>query len=402
MDITALLHSQAPTGTRADASAGRRAPDSDFTAVLEAAGRSEAASGIKGLARLTPAQAPILLNTPVDADAAWQAHAAGTDLPATRDGKADASDTGGTDSDEDKGTAQTSEAAQHMQTPPAMPAAPVDATGVVRAAETGDQDPALRAAGRRSHSLPAHTDAATRRDHATRADDKPARLDPRAAPAAAANTPDPATATSVRTASAAMAALAGRAPDSKHGTALPSVPSGTDAGPSPLLAGHHPAGTATTASNPVPAATPAPTLQAPLGSAAWQQALGQQLIRLGRHGDHQVKLQLHPAELGTLQVNLHFNHDSAQAQFLTAHAQARDAVQQAIPQLREAFAQHGIALGEANVGQQNNPQDQRGDMHRDAFDHASAGDVGAVEGHPPEPGRPMVRTLHASGVDLYA
>ena len=64
-------------------------------------------------------------------------------------------------------------------------------------------------------------------------------------------------------------------------------------------------------------------------------------------------MNLHPAELGPLSISLKMTEHGAQAHFLTAHAQVRQVLEQAIPQLREILAEQGIALTDASVGEQN-------------------------------------------------
>src|SRR5690606_38599514 len=100
-------------------------------------------------------------------------------------------------------------------------------------------------------------------------------------------------------------------------------------------------------------ATPALALAAPLGSSEWPQELGRQLVHFatGRQGEQRVTLQLNPAHLGPMSVNLTLDDQTAQAQFFSAHAPVRTVLEQAIPQLREALAEQGIQLGEASVGE---------------------------------------------------
>ncbi|TVP50487.1 MAG: flagellar hook-length control protein FliK [Halomonas sp.] len=101
------------------------------------------------------------------------------------------------------------------------------------------------------------------------------------------------------------------------------------------------------------------TLSAPVTSNAWPQQLGQQLVQISQRGGEQhVKLQLNPAELGPLSISLKFSEQGAQAHFLSAHAQVRQVLEQAIPQLREALAEQGISLGETSVGEQRDPNAQ--------------------------------------------
>ena len=115
---------------------------------------------------------------------------------------------------------------------------------------------------------------------------------------------------------------------------------------------------------PTPGLTPTITptqgsLAAPVTSSAWPQQLGQQLVQISqRGGDQHVQLHLNPAELGPLSISLKFGDQGAQAHFLSAHAQVRQVLEQAIPQLREALAEQGISLGETSVGEQRDPNAQ--------------------------------------------
>ncbi|MEE1921418.1 flagellar hook-length control protein FliK [Pseudomonas sp. 148P] len=102
------------------------------------------------------------------------------------------------------------------------------------------------------------------------------------------------------------------------------------------------------ASNPIsfddsPQPTPA------LGSSAWQEDLGQQVVAMVRRGDQQVDMQLNPADLGPLSISLNVGDSGVQAQFQSLHASVRAAVEQALPQLQVALASQGLTLGEASV-----------------------------------------------------
>lgn len=86
-----------------------------------------------------------------------------------------------------------------------------------------------------------------------------------------------------------------------------------------------------------------------LGTSAWQEDLGQQVIAMVRRGDQQVDMQLNPADLGPLSISLNVGDAGVQAQFQSVHASVRAAVEQALPQLQVALASQGLALGEASV-----------------------------------------------------
>ncbi|HIK75927.1 MAG TPA: hypothetical protein EYG00_14695 [Alcanivorax sp.] len=147
------------------------------------------------------------------------------------------------------------------------------------------------------------------------------------------------------------------------------------------------------------------TLQAPVASAPWQQQLGQQMVGLAQRGDQQMELHLNPRELGPLSVSLKLDDQGAQAHFFSSHSTVRGAVEQAIPQLREALAEQGIALGEAMVGEHRqgfagNGDGQPGEQGRSAGGGGLAGEsVGGVE-----ESVPVNRIIggDTGGVDLYA
>lgn len=155
------------------------------------------------------------------------------------------------------------------------------------------------------------------------------------------------------------------------------------------------------------AASPAApfTLQAPVASAPWQQQLGQQMVGLAQRGDQHMELHLNPRELGPLSVSLKLDDQGAQAHFFSSHSTVRGAVEQAIPQLREALAEQGIALGEAMVGEHRQGFAGNGDGQPGQRGAAPAGD-----GQAGEPVAGGVESVPASriiggdtgGVDLYA
>lgn len=95
-----------------------------------------------------------------------------------------------------------------------------------------------------------------------------------------------------------------------------------------------------------------PTLTAAVGSSQWQGDLSQQVLNLHQRGKHQVDLELHPADLGPLSISLKQDSSGTQAQFVCAHPAVRSAVEQALPQLREALAAQGITLGDTSVSDQ--------------------------------------------------
>ena len=67
-------------------------------------------------------------------------------------------------------------------------------------------------------------------------------------------------------------------------------------------------------------------------------------------------LVLNPPQLGRVEISLTVNGDQATANFVSASPEVRDALNQAMPHLREVLAGAGIQLGQAQVGADSSSQ----------------------------------------------
>ncbi len=72
----------------------------------------------------------------------------------------------------------------------------------------------------------------------------------------------------------------------------------------------------------------------------------------------EAKMSLNPRELGPLQVKINIIDDQAHVQFVTHHGSVRDAIEDALPRLREMLEQTGMMLADADVSQQAPDQQQ--------------------------------------------
>lgn len=190
-------------------------------------------------------------------------------------------------------------------------------------------------------------------------------------------------------------------------SALTASRGGASAQQQPDVSGSIAHSLAGTSANPTAgtAASGQASINTPLNSPAWPQQLGQQLAQFThRGGEQQIQLQIHPEKLGPLSVSLKVGeHGGTQAHFLSGHAQVRQVVEQAIPQLRDALADQGITLGDTSVGEQQSqgePSFAEGDSSGQPADNGSeaGGDITDPEERPAIAG-----TLALDGrVDLYA
>lgn len=93
---------------------------------------------------------------------------------------------------------------------------------------------------------------------------------------------------------------------------------------------------------------------APLGTRLWQQQVGQQVVWVTRQEQQSAEIRINPPDLGPVELRVTLDAQSGSQQavlhFASPHAEVREALQNALPQLREAMAEAGIALGNATVG----------------------------------------------------
>ncbi|MDR0242500.1 MAG: flagellar hook-length control protein FliK [Burkholderia sp.] len=110
------------------------------------------------------------------------------------------------------------------------------------------------------------------------------------------------------------------------------------------------------------AAANAHVLAPHVGTADWTDALSQKVVFLSNAHQQSAELTLNPPDLGPLQVVLRVADNHAHALFVSQHAQVREAVEAALPKLREAMEAGGLGLGSTTVSdggfasQQQNPQ----------------------------------------------
>jgi flagellar hook-length control protein FliK len=110
---------------------------------------------------------------------------------------------------------------------------------------------------------------------------------------------------------------------------------------------------------------PTDKLTPPVGTPAWDQALGQKVVWMVGGGQQSAALTLNPPDLGPMQVVLHVSNGQADASFTANQPEVRAALEAAMPKLREMMSDAGIQLGQATISagmpdQQNKSGEQSG------------------------------------------
>lgn len=137
-------------------------------------------------------------------------------------------------------------------------------------------------------------------------------------------------------------------------------------------------------------------LDTPLRGQAFTAELSEKLVWLAGRQGQWAALSLNPPHLGNVEVRLTLAAGEASAQFFSAQPAVRDALEAALPRLRELMAGAGIQLGDAQV------RDQAFSGRDDAPRFAALPTAGTGLGMS-SAGEPVRRHQAGSGlIDLYA
>jgi flagellar hook-length control protein FliK len=90
---------------------------------------------------------------------------------------------------------------------------------------------------------------------------------------------------------------------------------------------------------------------------------------MAREGVQQAELRLNPAHLGPVEVRLSMQNEQTSVTFIASNSAARDALEQALPRLRESFNENGLALNHAEVSHQE--QSSHGSEQDEQLDNGS-------------------------------
>ena len=127
------------------------------------------------------------------------------------------------------------------------------------------------------------------------------------------------------------------------------------------------------------AAVPADKLAGRVGTPAWDQQLGQKVVWMAAGGDQSATLTLNPPDLGPVQVVLTVTNDQADAAFMSAQPEVRQALEAAMPRLREMMSEAGIAFGSATVSA-GTPEQQNNGERATSGERRGNGQGGGVSG----------------------
>ncbi len=161
------------------------------------------------------------------------------------------------------------------------------------------------------------------------------------------------------------------------------VASTATAGASTAVADTGPLQMLTSAPHTSTVSTPAPSamvteINIPVRDAGWGAALNERVTWMANSNVQNAQIRMNPPELGPLRVQVLIDAGSAQVVFDAQHASTREAIELALPRLREMLAENGLHLADVSVSDQEVHQGQAG-VQRDSTTETISADDSIAE-----------------------
>lgn len=114
----------------------------------------------------------------------------------------------------------------------------------------------------------------------------------------------------------------------------------------------------------------------------------------------EAEIRLDPPEMGSMHIRIRSDAEQAQINFVVQNQQAKEALEQSMPRLREMLAQQGIELGESSIqqgesGAQQDPQQGQGNLAGNQHEEESQTNTTATNVE-------TSRQQSSSSIDYYA
>ncbi|MGM0594819.1 MAG: flagellar hook-length control protein FliK [Pseudomonadota bacterium] len=161
------------------------------------------------------------------------------------------------------------------------------------------------------------------------------------------------------------------------------------------------------ASQPAAASVPASmTLAVPVQQQGWGEAMGERVVWMARSNIQQAQIQLNPRDLGPVEIKIAMQNDQTNVNFVAHNATTREALEAALPRLRDMLGEQGLNLGQTNVSGQSagDGGNQPGAAQDQAGQPGQGAGGGAAHGEEESGETPLRQVSHIGpgGVDYFA
>lgn len=130
------------------------------------------------------------------------------------------------------------------------------------------------------------------------------------------------------------------------------------------------------------------TVPVPVGQPQWSQAVGEKVLWLAAQNVSSAEINLHPKDLGPMQVKVSVNQEQTSVSFTSHHPVVREVLDQNLNRLRDMLSEQGLNLVNVDVSdksfsrQQGDAQEQKGQAgHKGAVEEESVTAVTTIVQH---------------------
>jgi flagellar hook-length control protein FliK len=145
-------------------------------------------------------------------------------------------------------------------------------------------------------------------------------------------------------------------------------------------------------------------LDVPMRQSGWDNAFAERVVWMAKQGVQEAQISVNPRNLGPIEVHISMQKEQASVTFVAHHAATRDALEAALPRLRDMLQDNGLNLAQSDVSHQS--FDQRRDQAAGFSGDQGRGQHGRGDGLPADEGGPVETALHGGSglgvVDYYA
>jgi flagellar hook-length control protein FliK len=145
---------------------------------------------------------------------------------------------------------------------------------------------------------------------------------------------------------------------------------------------------------------PQPVIMEAFGRPAWSQGMAKQILLMVNQNIGTAEIRLNPAHLGPIEILIDMREDQVNVSMSSRHASVREAMEQALPRLREMLQENGFNLADTDISKHSFAEKSEQDAEKS---HNNASGESGHESMSSEINESIIqKTMLASGiVDYY-
>jgi flagellar hook-length control protein FliK len=141
------------------------------------------------------------------------------------------------------------------------------------------------------------------------------------------------------------------------------------------------------------------SIESAVGSQEWTEELSHTAHLLVKNNEQLAEIRLNPADMGPIEIQIEMTQDEATISFAADHAETRNALELALPRLKEMLADSGVSLTDTFVG---SDRRQPPHSHQTRLKDLSFGPGGEVHAPVESASFSLIKTTNKSNIDVYA